>query len=226
MRLLIPVTVQELATRCLNSIKDEIDPELVIVVDNSLYGLELPFEPGMVVRKFKNLGVSKSWNIGINAVLDSNAQWLTVCSQSVVFGPNGISDLFYSLVNTDEWGAEYNGMSWHLNTFTRRFMLTAGYFDENLYPAYMEDTDMLYRMGLLGIPSPRENGRSRPYFNIDAVCTGNAQALKAGISVDFTKLTEYYERKWGGPQQHEVYREAFGDKGINWWPGVELAGAL
>ena len=103
---------------------------------------------------------------------------------------------------------------------------TFGFFDENFYPAYYEDTDALYRMGLLGIPSPRENGQSRPYAEIDATCLPNRQATTRGnIHVDFDSLRYYYRGKWGGDQGHETFRTAFDDfHGVNWWPGCRLAG--
>ena len=222
--ILIPVITQDLAWNCLRSL--DVDPATLIVVDNSSHGLDLPVVPGKLVRFGWNIGVAHAWNIGIRTALDNNAGTLTVCSQSIVFGPRGTADLIHANANTDEWGAEYIGMGWHLNTFTRKFMQTVGFFDENFYPAYMEDTDMLYRMGLLGIPSPRENGRTRPYFTIDAELAGTALVLKGGEAhVDFDGLRQYYIRKWGGDQGHERYVSPFdSDHDVNWWPGVDSAG--
>lgn len=223
MKVLIPAISQERVFNCVLSLR--VKPDNIIVVDNSPNGLELPYPVGKRVHTGRNLGVARSWNIGVRAVLESEDDYLIICSQSVSFGRNGARDLKNSL--TDRWGAEYVGMGWHLNAFSREFLETFGFFDENYYPAYSEDTDALYRMGLLGLPSPRENGRSRPYFEIDASCATNGGALKDGTAtVDFGDIGMYYESKWGGPQGQERYKTPFNNPNahVNWWPGVSYAG--
>ncbi len=221
MKILIPGITQERVTTCLTTLRH--NPRDIIFVDNSLTGISLPFPVGKRYHTGRNMGVARAWNLGIRDVLaDPEETHLVICSQSVVFGRTGGRDLKASITD-DEWGSEYVGLGWHLNTFSRKFLETFGYFDENFYPAYFEDTDALYRMGLLDMPSPRENGRSRPYFHIDAACHIDGGALKDGkVSVDFTMLQAYYRAKWGGLQGDETYRRPFNqDVDINWWPGLE-----
>lgn len=225
--ILVPIINQDLAWNCLASMEGKFDPADIVVVDNSRerHPLVLPFTPGFYVYRRQNLGVARSWNIGIRRALAAG-QPLTVCSQSVAWGRRGAETLAESYANMDEWGAEYPGFSWHVNTFTVKFMETMGFFDENLFPAYMEDTDMLYRMGLCGLPSPRENGRHRPNFDLDATCGPDGAALNSGVvEVNFGRLERYYREKWGGNQQEEIFHTPFNSgKGVNWWEGVDYAG--
>ena len=223
MKILIPAISQERIVTCLRTLRT--NPKDIIVVDNSPNGLELPFSVGRRVHRGMNLGVAHSRNIGVRALMESDDTHLAICSQSVVFGRNGGRELKEML--GDEWGAEYVGLGWHLNMFTRKFFEAFGFFDENFHPAYMEDTDALYRMGLLDMPSPRENGRSRPYYTIDATCP-DAGALKDGkATVDFAELETYYTLKWGGLQGQEKFERPFNNPElpINWWPRVTTAGA-
>lgn len=223
MKVLIPAISPDRTAVCLRSLK--VNPRDIIVVDNSVHGIDLPFPVSKRVHLKRNLGVARAWNIGVKTVLDDPEEThLIICSQSVVFGRHGGRDLKNSIAAADEWGCEYVGMGWHLNTFSRHFLETFGYFDENFFPAYFEDTDALYRMGLLGIPSPRENGRSRPYFNIDASCNVDGGAIQDGkADINFTMLRSYYRAKWGGEQGEEKFERPFNqpDIDINWWPGLE-----
>lgn len=227
MKVLIPAISEPRVTTCLMSLVD-FDPLDIIIVDNTVGGLTLPYVVGKHVHLRRNLGVARSWNIGLTNMYDTSDDYLVVCSQSIVFGPDGAENLRASVVGT-EWGTEYAGMGWHLNAFSSKFASWFGFFDENFWPAYFEDTDALYRMGLLGIPSPRENGLSRPQFQIDAECSMVAGALTDGVAaVDFDQLRLYYTSKWGGEQGREKYKKPFGNRrskvGINWWPGVDRAG--
>lgn len=220
----MPVITDHLAKASLASLS--IDPARIIVVDNSESGISLPIKPGKVVRLYRNLGVSRSWNIGFRTAIADGDESVTIVSQSVRFSEQGLADLDAGIAGADEWGTEYIGMGWHLNTFTRKFIETMGFFDENLFPAYWEDTDMLYRMGLMDVPSPRENGRSRPYMPVDAECLGTALALKnQSAHVDFAEIEGYYIRKWGGRQGAEEFTTPFNkSQPVNSWVGCEHAG--
>lgn len=224
MKLVIPAISQHRIERCLASLK--IDPADIILVDNSEDGLVLPYPVGMYIHNGTNLGVARAWNIGVREIQQTRDDYLVICSQSVVFGDAGGLDLLDTL--TDPIGVEYVGFGWHLNAFSREFFEEFGYFDEHFYPAYFEDTDALYRMGLMGMPSPRENGRSRPYHAIDGHCTIDAGALRDGVRVDFGPITDYYYAKWGGHQGYETFRYPFNmrDKHVGWWEGCENAGAI
>lgn len=222
MKVLIPAISEDRLDLCLRSMR--INPRDIIVVDNSAKGLSLPFPVGKRICTGRNLGVARAWNIGIREVLNSDEETLTICSQSVVFGRDGARNLKNML--GDEWGAEYVGLGWHLNTFSRQFLETFGFFDENFYPAYFEDTDALYRMGLLDMPSPRENGRTRPYYDIKAECVVGGALRDGKATVHMGSLEMYYVSKWGGKQGEEKYVTPFNhpEAPINWWPGVEFAG--
>lgn len=195
---------------------ESIDPDLrqyVCVVSNGAHADFLPVTGRKVVWGM-NLGVSRAWNEGIKFMRDMEADLLWIASSSVRFGEMQARDLAEKSALASGTGLEVPAMGWHLAALRRDVFEVVGDFDENFYPAYYEDTDYLYRMGLAGFASPRENGRSRPYVDIDASLVGTAMSLKK-VQVDFDRVGRYYERKWGGIQGEEKFKTPF-DTGRSW----------
>ena len=182
---------------CLSSLAPHLR-ERVLVVDNSVM----------------NRGVATSWNLGIDRMLSEGHEWLILLSESMRFGAKGGTDFVDQL--SGAWCDSLWG--WHLIAFHRTTIETVGRFDPGFHPAYFEDTDYLYRMGLAGLPSPRENGRRGPLLiDVDAGDMGTEHGIRSGlVRIDLTKCAAYYERKWGGPQGEEKYRTPFDDPSLDW----------
>jgi hypothetical protein len=214
--MVIPVIDQRQAQELLRTI----DPELhqhIAIVDNTGQA-ELP----AVGHKWvcgRNVGVARSWNWGRQLVIDNKLDMLWLCSTSMRFQDGGRS-LVEQMHKHDGYGLNVLQAGWHLVGLCRPTLEIVGSFDEHFYPAYFEDTDYLYRMGLAGLPSPRENGRSWPFIDVAVNSVGDAVSLRNGrVSVDFQWLQDYYVRKWGGIQGEELYDSPF-DTGRrwDWWP--------
>jgi hypothetical protein len=199
-----------------------IDRGRVIVVDNAPSEWVLPWEPGVLVRTGRNMGVAWSWNVGARQVVRAGADLLVVVSQAVEMLDGGWS-LLDAMGQADEWGFDVVSEGWHLIGFTRRTLEAVGPFDESFYPGYLEDSDWLYRMGLLGLPSPRENGRSMPMTRVDHAEHGaGLMVLNGTVTPNWKALAARYREKWGGDQGSETYRHPWNDPGrpIWWWPGT------
>jgi len=87
----------------------------------------------------------------------------------------------------------------------RDFFDKFGTFDENFDPAWWEDTDMLYRISLLGgevFPSPV------PYIHLKHQTT-----KKINAPLNSIKSGEYYFKKWGSAKKdlHELYKTPYND---------------
>lgn len=199
----LPATNQQLVTSCLSSFK--VDPQNLIVVDNSKTGLTLPVTPGQYVRRGFNIGVAPAWNIAVSRVLNDEADMVVLLSQSITFGPSGGLDFVSHFDDpAAKWGVE-SYFAWHLIGIKRESFLRIGVFDEQFYPAYYEDSDWLKRARLDGIRS-YENHDGWPYFETDVSYAGDAQALTRGdVKLDYGLNHGRYLLKWGGEPGHETY---------------------
>lgn len=155
--------------------------ENILVVDNTV----------------KNLGVAASWNKGIDYMHKINADWLILMSASMRFGPPGGLDFIEHLEQNPDAHAiaatDIKG-GWHLIALSRKTIDTCGRFDQNFYPAELEDIDYATRM-LKAFPD-----FNHPKFGIEAYCKSVAHGrLLAGVikydNHDFR--VKYILKKWG-----------------------------
>lgn len=200
--------------------------ENILIVDNSggspiQWGLKPPWRGRPAHRARRNLGVSASWNLGVRAVLAERLDWLVIASTSLRFGEPGGLDFIEGLGRCGDEGSACSLYGWHLVALARSTLETVGEFDEGFF-AYSEETCMLYRMGLAGIASPRENGRPHCWIDVDAEYGRQAAALVDGLvpEVSLQASADYYEMKWGGPQGAETFTTPFGD------PRISIKGTL
>lgn len=205
---------------------DSMDPALVerlIVVDNT--GLKeiarsltaRPVAP-TVLTPDGNLGVAGSWNLGCRHAFDDGAVYATIVSTSIRFTPDGgaavarVAD--FCVENTQwRWGFEsLNG--WHLITFSRWLFDEVGWFDETFYPAYFEDSDLIWRLRSAGILEPAGHPRWTRHIpwvpTLEYPSIDTAHTIKnTNITVDLMGLLDYYELKWGGPPGGELWTKPF-----------------
>ncbi|MGH9093847.1 MAG: glycosyltransferase family 2 protein [Acidimicrobiales bacterium] len=197
----LPSLDPEWRRACLASMADPIHVR-TLVVDNSR----------------TNRGVAASWNLGAGTMRAQGHEWLVIVSEAIRFGLAGGLDLEAALDDDPGYPWVDALFGWHLIAFRASTIEAVGRFDEVFWPAYMEDTDYLYRMGLAGIASPRENDRPRRQLtHIDAVDAGTEHGLRTGrVRVDFGEQARRYRQKWGGDQGHETYRTPYGDPTLTW----------
>lgn len=187
---------------------DGIAPELrgsIVVVDNTV----------------RNRGVARSWNIGIERMLATDARWLVIISAAMRFGQSRMRDFIARIIHAadDEIAVEGgHGIGWHLIAFRRDVFECVGRFDENFYPAYWEDLDFSWRVKL-GF------GLDPPYWSkfeaVDAICAEIGHGIsRGGVTVDPDALIAYYLSKWGAFAADESWRHPFNDptRPLSWWP--------
>jgi GT2 family glycosyltransferase len=181
-----------------------------------------------------NAGVAASWN---QIVKQFPAPWWLISNDDIEFAPGDLGKLAAFVAaggrrycadpdhctygdcptafcdrGTSAPGIIYgnHGASW--------FALTAhgadavGLFDENIFPAYLEDCDWSYRADLLGVRRcdvPDVHARHGD-DRMTGSCTVNAHME---IALENMRTHggnfEYYRRKWGGLNGTEVYRTPF-----------------
>lgn len=212
-----PVMFEDPARACIGSLlaegsAGEVRPTDVLVVDNSRDGWAVDL--GVAAyrdRDGHNLGVARSWNVGVRVLLDSKREYLTLLSASMLFGPLLHTSWTRQLLAF--WGEnviEAEGHSWHLIAFHRRVFETVGLFDENFH-AYFEALDFSFRMRQVGW----EGGWRRVWVNaLSRFVAFHAQHIAAPAD----PLLAYYREKWGGNKHEERWTRPFGDRPLDYWP--------
>ena len=85
---------------------------------------------------------------------------------------------------------------------------TVGYFDENFFPIYCEDSDYRRRLKLAGL--------SPAYCDQTRIVHGGSRSLAQPNvarqnSLTYARNRQYYQRKWGGEGGGERFVQPFGD---------------
>lgn len=157
-----------------------------------------------------NLGCGSSWN---HVMLSVPASWWMFAGNDIRFLPGSLekmaraADLFQHS-HAAIFGN--HGHSWFIQTKlgTRK----VGLYDPNIFPAYLEDCDWMYRRQLTGIP----------YMDVDGAIAEHGQGHITGSATIYSDPRmrmendrthgnnhQYYRRKWGGPNGAEVFKTPF-----------------
>lgn len=208
----IPVYTNEtnlwMVDRCIEML--DIDPRRVLLVDNTPENLCKKYEDKEFNISYhpENLGVARSWNLGIKLGHD----WTFIVGCTMRF-PEGFSAIVKMLETFDGDKIFRTPQGWHCNAISKKLIEEIGYFDENFYPAYMEDSDFQRRMVLAGI---NQGG----YQDVPAYCQKTSQAMEVGLKTNPKRSTAYWIKKWGGDgdPNYPEFTKPFGDKPLDYWP--------
>lgn len=201
------------------------DWEHIFIIDNSpTFWCEKFIGRGAkVIHKPENIGVARSWNLGI----DQGKEYNFFVSSSVKFnkGFKEVIDIVEKMIEDKAPSIEYGfftQLGWHMNCLTQKTIDKVGLFDENFYPAYEEDVDMCRRIYLAGIHANQKGetlGGVVPCAVIDAQPFEIATTLKrAGLQVNFAALRNYYIEKWGGDHEKEKFTTPFQSGSLRYFP--------
>jgi hypothetical protein len=197
----------------------------LLIIDNSPTNWCKKFEAmgATVIHKPENIGVARSWNLGITFGKEYNF----FVSSSVKFnrGFQEVVDIVEKMIADKAPGIDYGfftQLGWHMNCLTQKTISIVGFFDENFYPAYEEDVDMCRRLYLAGI-HPNQKGDTLggvvPCAVIDAQPFEIATTLKrAGLQVNFAALRQYYIKKWDGDHEEEKNTTPFSSGDLKYFP--------
>lgn len=169
-------------------------PERIILVDNTVEGLSMTrSHKGIHYAAGGNIGIAASWNIGVQAVLAAQVDYLIIVSTSVEFTDSGGFEWVEHL-GKDRRGLEANGLGWHLVAIGRPVFEAIGGFDSQFF-AYYEENDFLRRMLLAGLRTDDEG--VGPHVDADARLEGTALHFDSP-GVDYVNAGRVYQVKWGG----------------------------
>ena len=144
----------DLLVNCLDAL--DYPRELVIVNNNtvdpsflSAITMLCASKNATLLNQHRNLGVSASWNLILRTAFERGYEWVFIGSNDTTLHPG-------SLKAAVEMDKALGGGIWQLCKFNfflipRRTVKAVGWFDENFYPAYMEDQDYRYCCTLAGL---------------------------------------------------------------------------
>lgn len=160
-----------------------------------------------------NKGVAASWNLGIDEMYNTNAQWLIIISATMRFGNRGGLDILEQLERHSDAGVvhfagpevpeqEYkrgvsggvhdNIYGWWLTALSRKVIDRVGKFDENFYPVYFEDIDYDWRINR---DYPERQWLILP---VEAKSMGIGHGVKLGnVEAPAQPNLDYFYKKWG-----------------------------
>jgi len=182
--------------------------------------------------------LAAAWNRGIRQAYNDGCTVTIVSNDDVLFSPKTIDHLADAVVNmrdneimihpndildtlddpsdilflNEEWGDEpFSPEDQSFSCFAARsdFFSEVGTFDENFDPAWWEDTDMKYRIKLLGYKCVRTK---IPYVHLRHQST-----KKLNLPLNSLKSGEYYLKKWGSTTKSltETFKHPYNDASLS-----------
>ncbi len=150
--------------------------------------------------------------------------WVMLVGSDVTFHPGQLAKMaaHYENHKNDSPPVGIVHSNWGFNCIgiTKHGIDAIGYFDESFYPIYFEDTDYCWRhtlarrQGLLSYPPEGEC-----VISIDhevSATNKNLSSEKANRMNQATQRnSEYFTRKWGGPQCHEQWEHPFNNPALS-----------
>jgi GT2 family glycosyltransferase len=152
--LIVPVLNRyDLLQRMLDSIDFPVRDMLIIDNGGELDTVAFP-KPVLnshVLSMPSNLGVAGSWNLGIK-LFPHDSVW-TFASNDCWFGPGALERL--SQARRSDITTSDTFPFWQAFAIGDEALTALGLFDEAIYPAFMEDVDMIRRADHHGVPVTR-----------------------------------------------------------------------
>lgn len=218
----------DMLRRCIDSIDYPVS-KLVIVQNGpddampSLDNLRLTVH-NVIVIKHPNAGVAGSWN---EIVKLFPAPYWMISNQDIEFLPGALQKMadaaaLQALLPTPYDNSPPAGMLFgHAASFfvvTRHGYDTVGGWDEELFPAYLEDCDWHRRATLLGVRVANVEGVNVRHGDdklTGSVTVNSDEELKKKNARTHGGNFDYYRAKWGGVNGQEVFTHPFNDTS---WP--------
>jgi hypothetical protein len=226
----------DLLLRCLRSV--DFPVRLLVVVDNGGLGCGLNtavceaveshphIADYLIHRPEGNIGVAGAWNYLLHQHCSpsrTGGDYVLICNNDIEWAAGDLQKMHEAVRSNSELEAVFGNWSYSNFIITAKGRETLGYFDENFWPAYLEDGDHWRRIVLsqakichaVGVSAVHgENGRGSCTIGSDAVLARNN-------TVTHGKNWDYYRRKWGwgGGEVREVYSAPFNDAKLplNYW---------
>jgi len=195
-------------------------------IQHSTFNAQHPIKETIIIRH-PNAGVAGAWNEIIKLFPGDSGHWWLIANDDIQFAPG---DLQRMSAECGVWSAKcgilYGNHGASFFALTRYGVEKVGLFDENIYPAYLEDCDWSYRADLLGVrrmalpgclavhggPRDAHAPSSAGEGWLSGSCTVNSDpVLREKNMRTHGANFNYYRAKWGGINGQEQYKTPFND---------------
>ena len=168
-----------------------------------------------IIKPSYNLGVATSWNLIIREYCE-HSYWLLV-GNDIQFSRGDLGKMDRFIQEHPEYATIPANWGHSLFAVTRDGLKGVGYFDENIWPAYSEDQDWMYRLKLAGLPwgdCPDIHAvhGEPPLWGSSTVWSD--PVLNKRCAITQQNNHEYYAQKWGGAPGEEKFTTPFGDPSL------------
>ncbi len=173
-----------------------------------------------------NLGLAATWNLGLQRMAEDDCDFLIVLSPSVIFTKP--FQLFIDEVikaetaNPNRYSQYLSDYTVNLHCFVRTRLghKLIGYYDENFWPIYHEDTDLCVRQ--LVQQKTGEHPFEMMKLECDFIST-QGYSLSCAASLELMHLfqsnsqrhLEYFRKKWGCDYGGKHYDHPFNNPNIH-----------
>ncbi len=199
-----------LAMESLRSQSDEY--EVFFLIDNGHQDITDTIPKMHMEVMENNLGVSGSWNHGMNWIFDNhpNVTHVLSLSDDCALHHDQLARIKKVLGDNRDRNFFCGNFQWSVWAIDRRCRELMEYepgkcFDETFFPAYFEDNDFDWRLRCLDTQIHMYSDELTPDIKVVA---GSLQKDKS-IHDRFTKNRDYYVSKWGGVPGNEKYKTPF-----------------
>jgi len=224
LNIVIPtINRKDLLLEALNSIDQQLQYfDKILIIDNGHQDIMPAIQHLKLVTKNKldfheseaNLGVSGSWNFGINKYRDSD--FVLFLNDDVVIGINQLKEVHEKLLNVKPFWLATGNCLWSMFTMSKPcweyFLEHEGHvFDEKFFPAYYEDNDFHYRLVMVLTNLYGSKDLHVGSAEMNPTLFRNSMTIKkdSSINTGFNKNAQYFKQKWGGTPGHEKFTRPF-----------------
>jgi GT2 family glycosyltransferase len=170
-----------------------------------ILSVDTPIRPIVIDCWRENLGVAGAWNEGMIRAIELGYRYAVITGDDVSFEPGTLRTLYDTLIETGAAMVSPNECGWsstsgiyegsHFFCYAidiKQVLDKAGFFDENFFPGYGEETDMSWRMRKAGL---------KTLINADIIANHEVSASRAGDPELITdamieKNHQYFVSKW------------------------------
>lgn len=184
-------------------------------VQDAINIIKVKYPNVTVFNPAKNTGVAAGWNY---ILTHFDKPWHFIAGNDVQFTPGDLEKMATAAWDKHETHGMMFGNQGH-NAFitTKLSVERVGLFDENFYPAYLEDCDYMWRVRLADVKVEDVQGchiihGEAPLWGSSTIHSDPRLRTLNGIT--HGNGHKYYVRKWGGSNGKEVYTTPYNDPNL------------
>lgn len=231
---------RRLAHECITSIRSSYHVDRIAIVNSIRSESDREWlNKNFDLVEFNDVNIlARAWNRGIRRALERGAELIVVSNLDLIFHPLCFDNLLecsrqepdavvWSPVpwrdrNTFRYAQllpeTLPGITWSCFAINKRLIDLVGSFDEAFTPAYLEDSDMNYRIKLAGLRGVScraavfydyDRGTLKGLLNCAPEHVIESATILANLRASITKNDDRYIRKWGGLGGEESFTMPF-----------------